>query len=431
MKLKAFLIFINILFFSLSTNLAALDYTAVSSSLSELFDSLGGNNEGTTSFRSLLIPSGGRAESMGSAFTGLCDDVSFIDYNPAASSLLKETELALFHNSWIADSSMETIAGTTRFGNLGLGGKVSCFYVPFTEYDSFGERISGSYYSETCGALNISYHFFPGYTFKGIAIGANAKGAWRSVPDYADNDTGSIISGSGLEQSSLAVMADAGIMLQFNAAKFYNSNDANFKIGISASNIGTAFTGFGKKIVKDDPLPATFAIGFSYKFIRPLTFTLDFVQPVNLECPSEYQMFWAGSGVCVDITSFFSFLGGFQLKGANPRFSIGGEFLLSKFKLNATYTLDLTSSMNPVNRISASAKVLLGDKGRAQRQEKVRSLYNEGIYYFANREYDTAIEKWKAALKIDRYFDPAKTGIRIAREYSAMLVDMGNISTGH
>ena len=34
-------------------------------------------------------------------------------------------------------------------------------------------------------------------------------------------------------------------------------------------------------------------------------------------------------------------------------------------------------------------------------------------------------------LKIDRYFDPAKTGIRIAKEYSAMLVDMGNISTGH
>ncbi|MBQ2118540.1 MAG: DUF4956 domain-containing protein, partial [Clostridia bacterium] len=47
------------------------------------------------------------------------------------------------NNSWIADSNMETIAATTRFGNFGVGSKISCFYLPFTEYNSFGERVAG------------------------------------------------------------------------------------------------------------------------------------------------------------------------------------------------------------------------------------------------------------------------------------------------
>lgn len=426
-------IFIFILIFSLLTGFKsfALDYTDISTSLSDLFYSLTGENEGTTGFRSLLIPMGGRAESMGSSFTGLCDDISYIDYNPAASSILSQSEIGVFHNSWIADSNMETIAATTRFGHLGVGGKFSCFYVPFTEYDSFGTRTAGSYYTETTGVANVSYNFFPGYTFKGLALGMNAKVSWRSVPDYCDNDTGEIISGSGMEQSAIAIMGDLGMMVQFNAAKFYHSLDANMRIGISATNIGAAITGFGSDsgLSSDDPLPATVGIGFSYKPTRPITVTAEFRQPLNLRNVSEYQMFYTGAGVSASITKFFAILGGFQLKGANPRFSLGGEFQLSKFRLNANYTLDLTSSFNPVNRISVSAKVLLGDKGRKEKQNKVQELYNEGIFYFANRDYDTAIEKWAEALKIDKYFDPAKTGIRIATEYNTMLTDMGNLSS--
>lgn len=431
MKRKVICILIFFLFFCPLFNCAALDYTDLSNSLSDLFYSLTGENEGTTGFRSLLIPLGGRSESMGSAYTGLSDDVSYIDYNPAASSILKESEIAFFHNSWIADSSMESIAATTRFGHLGLGAKVSCFYVPFTEYNAFGERVSGNYYSETTGVTNISYNFKPGYTFKGIALGINLKTAWRSIPDYTDNDSDEIISGSGLEQSALALMGDIGLMMQFNLAKFYNSRDPNFKIGLSANNFGAALTGFGseKGIYLDDPLPSTFGIGFSYKLTKPVTFTLEFRQPINIFNPSEYQIFYAGSGFCLDITKFFSLLAGFQLKGANPRFSLGGEFTVTKFKINANYSLDLTSSLNPVNRFSLSAKLLLGDKGRKETEEKVQNLYNEGIYYFAKQDYDKAVEKWREALKIDKYFDPAKTGIKIAIEYTKMLEDMGNLST--
>ena len=386
MKKKGPFIFIISLIFSFFAegNIFALDYTEISSSLANFFDSLYGENEGTTGFRSLLIPLGGRSESLGSAYTGLSDDISYIDFNPAASSILNETEIAFFHNSWIADSNMETLAFTTRFNNFGIGAKISCFYVPFTEYDSFGTRVAGNYYSETTASANFSYNFFSGYNFKGLAAGINLKASWRSVPDYTDNDTGEIISGSGLEQSALAFMG------------FWNN--ASVQCG---------------------------------NFFRPVTISLDFRQPVNLQDFSEYQMFYAGTGISVKITKFFSVLGGFQIKGANPRFSLGAEAIVSKVKLNANYTLDLTSSLNPLNRFSISASILLGDKGRAEKREKVKKLYNEGIYFFAQKDYEKAIEIWQEALKIDRNFDPAKTGIRIAKLYNEMLQNMENLSTTH
>lgn len=413
------------LIFSLTARLQlnALDYTEISNFLADSFFSTYGSNEGTTSFRSLLIPIGGRAESLGSSYTGLSDDVSYIDYNPAASSINKESEIALFHNAWIADSAIETIAGTTRFGNLGIGGKVSCFYVPFSEYDSFGTKLTGSYYSETTAVLNVSYNFSAGYTFKGLAAGLNVKAAWRSIPDYCDNDTGEIISGSGLEQSALGLMADAGIMMQFNIGKFYISRDPNVRIGLSASNLGAAITGFksddGLKL--DDGLPSSIGIGISYKCIRPLTMLLEFRQPFDLTDISSYQMFSAGTGAELQITDFFSVLTGFQLKGGNPRISLGSEFEFFKMRMNVNYTLDLTSSLNPVNHISLSAKLLLGDRGREEKQRQVDRLYNEGVACFAKRDFEKAIEYWEEALKIDRHFDPAKTGIKNARQYAQML----------
>ena len=207
-----------LLFFS--ANAGALSFTDFASGLTDIFAPFADTNEGTTSFRSLLIPVGGRAESMGCAFTGLSDDVTYLCFNPAASSVMANTQISFFHNTWVADSSMETLAITSRFNNLGLGAMISCFYIPFTEYDFFGNRASSGYYTETTAALNISYNILAGYNFKGIASGITLKSSFRGVPDFADNNTGDVIPLSGFSQSGLAVMADIGFMLRFNFAKF-------------------------------------------------------------------------------------------------------------------------------------------------------------------------------------------------------------------
>ena len=242
------------LFFCVPGIIFSLDYADISDTLSEfgLFNS--SKNEGATSFRSLLIPVGGRAESLGSAYTGLCDDAGYINYNSAASCILNETQASAFHNSWIADSKMDTIVFTTRVDNFGFGLQAGCLYMPFTEYNIFGERVNASYYSETNIAANISYNFMAGYDFKGLALGATIKTAFRSIPDYTNKDTDAIISFSGLEQSGIGIMADFGMLLQFNFLKFFASRTPNVRIGLSAQNLGVAITGFssGSGVKLDD-----------------------------------------------------------------------------------------------------------------------------------------------------------------------------------
>ncbi len=410
------LIFLSLVF--LCGKAAANPLTDTSSAVGDLFAGMADQNEGTTSFRSLLIPFGGRTESLGNAYTGLCDDISYLRFNPSAGAIQKETQVALFHNAWIADSKLETLAYTTRLKNIphfSYGGYISCFYLPFTEYNLFGDRVNGSYYTESIAAINASYNLLAGYDFKGLATGITVKAGWRGMPDYTNNDTNEIITGSGMAQSAFAIMADVGFMLQFNFLKFYSSRDPNVRIGFSAQNLGVALTGFGDEMKRDDPLPTTFSAGMSVQFIKWITVSADFVQPVNLFEPDSYLIPYFNSGVSIQFASFVSLLAGFSLKGANPRISTGLEFEVAKIRLNMNYTLDLTTSLAPLNRISLSAKILLGDKGRSITDAQVDEYYQIGLKYYADAKWEDAILVWEEALKLNKRFDPAIQGIQSAR----------------
>lgn len=398
--------------------LNALSYSDLITDLSDIFYSFVDKNEGQTSFRSLLIPFGGRSESLGGAYTGLCDDINFLQYNAGAGAVQKESQIALFHNMWIADSKMETIAATTRFKNiphLSLGGFFSCFYLPFTEYNIFGDRVAASYYSETLAAINFSYNFLAGYDFKGFSLGGNLKTAWRGMPNYTDNNTNEVINNSGLAQSGLAFMGDLGLLLQFNFLKFYYSRDPNVRIGFSAQNLGVSLTGWGQQVVLDDPLPSLLSAGISVKFVKPVTLSLEFQQPINLQNLSTYLKPYIASGISLEFTNFLSVLGGFAIKGGNPRFSAGFEFEVAKVRFNFNYTLDFTSSFSPLNKLSLSLKLKLGDKGRSIIDKQVDEYYQQGLIYYAEADYQAAIDVWKEALKLNKRFDPAKLGIQSAQ----------------
>lgn len=412
------LFLLTILGFFSNKGLNALSYSDLITDLSDIFYSFVDKNEGQTSFRSLLIPFGGRSESLGGAYTGLCDDINFLQYNAGAGAVQKESQIALFHNMWIADSKMETIAATTRFKNiphLSLGGFVSCFYLPFTEYNIFGDRVAASYYSETLAAINFSYNFLAGYDFKGFSLGGNLKTAWRGMPNYTDNNTNEVINNSGLAQSGLAFMGDLGLLLQFNFLKFYYSRDPNVRIGFSAQNLGVSLTGWGQEVVLDDPLPSLLSAGISVKFVKPVTLSLEFQQPINLQNLSTYLKPYIASGISLEFTNFLSVLGGFAIKGGNPRFSVGFEFEVAKVRFNFNYTLDFTSSFSPLNKLSLSLKLKLGDKGRSIIDKQVDEYYQQGLIYYAEADYQAAIDVWKEALKLNKRFDPAKLGIQSAQ----------------
>ena len=399
----------------IAVNAYSLEYIETFSSIADSFSSFVDKNAGTTVFPSLDIPSGGREESLGSAFTAVADDISFFEYNPAASCVLKETGLAFFHNSWIADSNIETLSGTIRNDNFGCGAKLKCFYVPFTEYNDFGDRVASSYYSETTAVVNASYNFFNGYYFKGLAVGANAKMAWRAIPDYTDRDTGEIIKHSGISQSALAFMTDVGVLLRFNAAKFFDDRDPNLKVGLTLQNIGVSLTGFksAQGVHLDDSLPTAINAGISYRFIKPAMIAFDFKQPVNLLDFSKTQMCSFGVGLDVNVTDFVEVMAGFRLKGANPRISLGTEVKLNQFILDFNYTFDLTSSVNPVNHFSLALKMNFGDRGRYVKELEAEGYYEDGLKYYAQGRLDEAVESWEKCLKINPGFTPARNSIKL------------------
>ncbi|MDR1212206.1 MAG: UPF0164 family protein [Spirochaetaceae bacterium] len=361
-------------------------------------------NAGLTAFPVLNVPMGGRSEGMAGAFTAVSDDISFIEYNPAGSSMLARSELAFFHNNWIADTNVEGAVYATRVNDLGLAAGGKWLYLPFTEYNVYGERASKGYYSEAVGILNLSYNFLSSYYFSGVSAGMNIKGAFRFVPDYS-NDQGSIISGSGFSQSAAQVMADLGLLTRFDLFKFYTARERNSSAALTLRNLGLPAMG--------DPLPTVATAGISYKPIRPLLFSFDFSYPVNLQNPElSEKPYWA-AGIAAELTPFLSMRTGALVKTGNIRFTLGSAITLDRVSLDINYTVDLLTQLQPFNRLSIGVRLNLGDGGRAARSDEVDRLYLAGLDAYSKGNREEARYCWEEALRLNPKFDPAREGLSV------------------
>ena len=357
------------------------------------------SNAGLTAFPVLNVPMGGRAEGMAMAFSAVADDISFLEFNPAGSSSLQKTELSFFHNNWIADTKLEGVAYATRTGNFGFATGMKWLYTPFTEYNMYGNRVSNGYYSEGVAILNFSYNFLPGYYFGGIAIGVNLKGAFRLMPDFTDAKD-NILSGSGFDQSAIMGMADIGLLTRFNLLKLYSSREKNFSAAIVAKNLGPP--------ALDEPLPTVINAAIAYKPVRPLLFSLDFFQPLNLMDISLSEKMYGALGISVQAASFLSMRTGFMLKAGSSRITIGSAVILNSIALDFNYTLDLLTQFQPLNRVSIGVRFDLGDKGRSLITSKVDELYFLGLEAYSHGNYEDAKTVLKEALRLDPGFDPAR-----------------------
>jgi len=368
-------------------------------------------NTGRTLFPTLLIPMGGLYEGMGTAFTAVARGAAFLEANPAGSSQLRNTELSITHNNWIADSSLEGIVYTFRQGDLGFGFATKVLYLPFTAYNNWGERDSRGYVSETITTLNASYNFLTSYNFFGIAAGANLKLAYRHIP-------ASIYPG----QSIFNAMTDLGVLTRFNLLKFYASRDRNFSLGAAVKNIGIPNEG--------EPLPSVASAGFAYSPVRPMLFSFDFNYPFALGLPADqWEKWYFSSGVQLQFSHFFSMHSGFTHRGANPRFTLGGDIDLDYMNLILNYTLDMTTQVSSVDRFSVEAKMNMGDRGRADLQQQIDDYYISGLEAYAGGQLQRAIEYWETVLQIDPDFQPASENLSIARTTLDLQDEMKDLNT--
>jgi hypothetical protein len=393
----------------------ALDFNSGGyGSISDYLNSIYGpdDNAGLTAFPVLNVPMGGRSEGMAGSFSAVADDISFMEYNPAASSMLSRSELAFFHNNWIADTKIEGAVYASRlkkFSDLGFGVSGKWLYTPFTEYNMYGDRVSKGYYSEGVGVLNVSYNFLAGYYFSGISVGANLKGAFRFVPDYSDADdqgnAGKLVSGSGRSQSAGMAMADIGLLTRFDFLKAYNARERNTSAALVIRNLGPP--------AKEDPLPTVITAGFSYKPIRPLLFAFDFSIPLNLQNAGLSEKPYGSMGISLQVTNFLSLRTGLLVKAGSFRYTLGSAVKLEKISLDVNYTLDLLTQFQPLNRVSLGVRFDLGDGGRGQISGRVDELYLAGLDAYSEERYLEARHYWEEALKLNRNFEPAREGIAI------------------
>lgn len=369
-------------------------------------------NTGITAFPTLLIPIGGEYEAMGTAYTAVARDASFIDANPAASSEIEETELALFHNNWIADSNIEGIAYTTRHEDFGVavGGKY--IHVPFTEYDDFGVQQATARYTETVVAANLSYNFLNSFYFTGVAAGANLKFGYRRIP----------IGEASEDINAAGIMADFGLLSRFDLLKFYPSRQRNFSVGTTLKNIGPN--------VRGDPLPTVWTTGIAYSPIRPLLFAFDVNVPMSpfSSLPAESPGFAVGAAATV--TEFFIMRSGFLLRGGNPRISMGGSVDFEKMTVDVTYTLDMTTQLTSFDRFSVGISFPLGDRGRGVREERVRTLYLDALEAFAAGDLERTVELCRQATELDPSFQPAAETLVMATQMLSLQDQMDAIRFG-
>jgi hypothetical protein len=371
----------------------------------DLMNSFADSNTGLRSFPTLLVPMGGIPEAMGTAYTAMSKDAGYIEYNPAGSSLLATSELALYHHSWIADSNMEGVVYTIRFDDLGIGFGGKFLYVPFTAYNEWGAAVANNYISETVGTMNISYNFLSNYYFYGIAVGANFKVAYRNIPDIA--------SLSVYNQSALALMGDIGAQTSFNLLKFYSSQSKNFSVGLVVKNLGIS-------TLMDETLPQIATAGIAWTPLRPWTMAVDFSYPFSFPGQPPAEVWNLAVGTTVAVTSFLSVQGGVLMKADNPRVSVGAALTLGTLALDMNYNLDLSGSLNPLDKFSVQAKFDLGDSGRGARAQEAEKLYLQGVDEFANGNYEKALSLWEEVLKIDPKYLPAADDIRTVKQTIAL-----------
>lgn len=97
--------------------------------------------------------------------------------------------------------------------------------------------------------------------------------------------------------------------------------------------------------------------------------------------------------------------------------------------MNVNYTFDLTTSLNPVNHISLSAKLDLGDRGRGKIRNEADALYAQGLIYYAQGNLQEAFEAWQKVLDLDKSFDPAREGLKAVQTSQSLSDYLINIQS--
>lgn len=187
---------------------------------------------------------GSRQLGMGSAFTGVGDDLYTIYWNPGGLGHVRWWEVSAMYNSYFADMYYGALTGVKQFRILGsrkTTAGIGLFFHGMPEWDSTDGTTT-----ERGSANNImavaSFGQRLDWLWDDLSVGLNVKVGRSALANY----------------DAWAFAADFGIMYQLDLL------NRPFQIGAAVQNIGyqTAF------IREKSPIPLGLRLGASYRFLR-------------------------------------------------------------------------------------------------------------------------------------------------------------------
>lgn len=225
-------------------------------------------NVGVTAVPVLQLPVGARASGMGTAFTGLADDLGALHYNPAGLSLMPWREASFTYLKGFEDQSIQHIA---------LGGPV-----PFPGVIGEGfTALAGSLLMASHGDIEInrlnsngSFHSSDSREAGSdlvATLGYSERVAVFEIPvrqdsvrlEHSMGVSGKYIRSTLAETYTATTFAgDVGYLIR--------APDQGVGFGAAVMNIGSKLT----FIEEGDPLPLTYRAGFSWRPQLPDTLTL-------------------------------------------------------------------------------------------------------------------------------------------------------------
>lgn len=290
---------------------------------------------GTTSGNFLKIPVGARSSSMGSAYTGLSDDILALAYNPAGLTGLGEKQLSLQHNKYFEGMSHQWLGFAMPVENGGLGFGINSFRSG--DIDSYDDQglAQGSVNGGDL-ALNLAYARLLGFPpgpqnayLKNFSAGANIKYIRSNLSSY----------------NASAFAADLGFM--------GHTGIEGLKFGFLLENILASKMKF---INESAPLYRRYKLGVSYTRAFSDNFSGVYsADLVNQRDGKNYaafgieNVFYRTFALRVGYESFSDLYNGFSA-------GFGFDLRSRNFPLSLDYSFTNSADFGPINRVGLTYK---------------------------------------------------------------------------
>lgn len=200
----------------------------------------------------LKIDNAARAVSMGSAYTTLASGVEALSYNPSGLAMAKGLEVGFSHTNWLMDSRHDFVGVAMPIKSIGAGNYRGGWVAGLGIIRLSNSSIEVRNADRSAGGSFTSYD-------QAVSIGlGRAIGRWRL--------------GFGVKylESYIAGEKARGAALDFGFSQVLNTR-LPITIGFAVQNLGNGM----KYMSQRDPLPLSFAAGFSFSVVPGINLALD------------------------------------------------------------------------------------------------------------------------------------------------------------